>query len=394
MAFLIIVILIIFIIAIRYIAKSDSSKVSKYYGSASSTKEKLIKEIIAESDKMIKEENLKKLLAPLEESINKIPKYLFFDCETTGLPIGKPESYEIYKQPNIVQLAYILTDADFKLILVEDYIINQNIDIPLSASNIHGITNEIMKSKGIEANLVFKRFIEVAEKAEIVVAHNIEFDYAALECELLKNGFKTILHKKQLICTMISTINFCKLPRYNGGYKYPKLIELVNACYGVNNIKDLHNANTDVILVLKCFEYLVNNKIISDSTIIKRLPKYRLPRNFKGFKTDNEIIEQYKDKSKSFGIAQDFVLNNNLHEAIETYKQIIDKYCSIEAVKKLVVIYRKLKQYENEMELLQYFINNVEESSSSKDDIAYCTERIGKLVILIDKKPIKKKMIK
>lgn len=75
---------------------------------------------------------------------------LFYDTETTGLPLFKEPS-EHPDQPHIVQLAACLVDLDTrKTIASMDVIVKPNgWTIPAEVSAIHGITTEHAMDVGI-----------------------------------------------------------------------------------------------------------------------------------------------------------------------------------------------------------------------------------------------------
>ena len=79
-------------------------------------------------------------------------KVLVFDVETTGLPKKyKPSIDELDMWPHIVQISWIVYSTDkMDLLSLEDHIIKlpNNMTIPEESTKIHGISNEMMESKG------------------------------------------------------------------------------------------------------------------------------------------------------------------------------------------------------------------------------------------------------
>ena len=75
---------------------------------------------------------------------------LFFDTETTGLPLWKEPS-EDPRQPHLVELAALLVNPDTReMIAFMDVIIKPNgWTIPVDVSEIHGITTERALAEGI-----------------------------------------------------------------------------------------------------------------------------------------------------------------------------------------------------------------------------------------------------
>ena len=77
--------------------------------------------------------------------------------------------------------------------------------------------------------------------------------------ELLRNGFANILDSKDFLCTMKSTIEFCKINGFND-YKWPKLQELYYKLF--KDTFDEHNALEDIRATSKCFWELKSRNII------------------------------------------------------------------------------------------------------------------------------------
>lgn len=190
-------------------------------------------------------------------------KILFFDCETTGLPKNFKSTYKnIDNWPRIVQIAWIITDSEGTLVSEKNFIVKpDNFSIPKKASSIHGITNEIANFEGLNINYVLNNFIKDLLNSDFIVAHNIEFDRKVVNSELFRNGFKNIIEENGCICTMKSSIDYCKITG-EYGYKYPKLEELFFKIFQ-QKINNIHNAFEDVKATKKCFFYLKEQNIIT-----------------------------------------------------------------------------------------------------------------------------------
>src|SRR5574337_728286 len=105
---------------------------------------------------------------------------LFFDTETTGLPDFKAP-HDAEKQPHIVQLAGILCDDDGSVISKLSMILDNGVVIPEVASNIHGITTARAAKFGCPPTVALAPFFHLWVQADVVVAHNIEFDIFLLK---------------------------------------------------------------------------------------------------------------------------------------------------------------------------------------------------------------------
>jgi DNA polymerase III epsilon subunit-like protein len=180
--------------------------------------------------------------------------YLFFDTETTGLPKNwnAPVS-DLGNWPRLVQIAWLLYDADGRKVLGQDHIIKpQGFTIPQEAASIHGITTEKAEKNGVPLRFVLEDFSGQLERASYLVAHNVRFDEKIVGAEFLREGVTDKLYQTRKICTMTATTSFCKLPGNYGDYKWPKLSELHSKLFGAE-FEEAHNALVDIEACAKCF---------------------------------------------------------------------------------------------------------------------------------------------
>ena len=193
------------------------------------------------------------------------PYYLFFDTETTGVPMDYDLPARFTRNwPRLVQLAWIVTDEDGNTLKEGNEIIRpEGFDIPEDAVSVHGITTEKAMQDGKPLQDVIRDFLHDAEQAQCLVGHNISYDQRVVSAELYRLGLTDILSDKECICTMKSTTNFCKIPGYYG-YKYPKLQELYRKLFD-SDFEDAHDAMADITATMKCFfELLRIGKINED----------------------------------------------------------------------------------------------------------------------------------
>ena len=190
--------------------------------------------------------------------------YLFFDTETTGLPLSwRAPVEDLDNWPRMVQIALVLYEDGIK-ISNNNYIIKpEGFEIPIESSKIHGITNEHATKEGISLQEVLKEFKSSAGKADFLVAHNMSFDQMIVGAELLRNNMQNFLVSKDRICNMEISTNFCASPSIHGysGYKWPKLSELHMKLFG-KEFGDSHNALADVEATAKCFWEMKRRQII------------------------------------------------------------------------------------------------------------------------------------
>jgi DNA polymerase III epsilon subunit-like protein len=225
---------------------------------------------------------------------------LVFDTETTGLPKTKvmnPEMFHLW--PHIVQLSYIIYDTENnEIIKIRDFIIklSSGILIPDDSIQIHGITNEMSQTSGVDIVDVFESFFKDIQDVKFVIGHNVEFDSNIVKVELLRliyekdkyekhirASFKEMLYNATYIihfrCTMRETIEFCNIVTLNKKgeeyKKFPSLLELYEKMYN-KKPQNLHNSLNDSLITLICFmkfNYNIDipNKCVEIKNLLKKM---------------------------------------------------------------------------------------------------------------------------
>lgn len=188
-------------------------------------------------------------------------KLLIFDTETTGLPKSRqPSSRGPNNWPHIVSISWVIFDADTnKVFDLRSFIIKpRNWTIPEDSIKIHGITQEKAEKEGVDLQFVISQFL--AEQYDVLVAHNLEFDYNVLHNAInwdLDIEFKGIAKPKY--CTMELSKDICKL-KGMFGYKSPKLIELYEYTFKRKpDTHSLHNSLYDAMIlgdIIECNDEL------------------------------------------------------------------------------------------------------------------------------------------
>lgn len=191
--------------------------------------------------------------------------YLFIDTETTGLPKSfDAPIHDIDNWPRIVQLGWAIYDHEGSITTLNSHIlIPENFKIPKEAVQKHGITTEKAKKEGIPIKNALNELNQNIDNSSTIIAHNIKFDIPTVNAEFVRNSIKTTLLKKPTFCTMTNKkiISFCKIPRYGGGYKYPRLPELHKKLFDTS-FDGEHDASKDVKACAKCFFELKKMGII------------------------------------------------------------------------------------------------------------------------------------
>ena len=216
-------------------------------------------------------------------------KIIVFDTETTGLPKSRtitPNTIHLW--PFIVQFSYIIFDTDTNTMLKSyDAIVKLKPYNVISKDSIefHGITQEISESKGINIDTVLFAFISDMRNADMIVAHNVEFDLNMIRVELLRleqGALDLELELRKAIfedqtnfyCTMKESINLCKIEKENSRgtyYKFPTLTELHKHLFAVEP-KHLHNSYHDILCTIRCFiKMKYNQDIVEQNPQFKEL---------------------------------------------------------------------------------------------------------------------------
>lgn len=193
-------------------------------------------------------------------------KILFFDTETTGLP---KKRMPIQHQPHLVQFWAIMGEYEIEgqeyEILAEkeiDVIFNPGTYIPKESSDIHWITNEIAEKHWFFDDYA-KEFMDMTFEADLIVCHNVWFDSQQMFREIQRRAEKWWKRKdwehmfmNKTRCTMLSSMDYMKLPGRFWKYKWPKLSELHIKLFN-EDFDNAHNAFADIVATRKCFFELI-----------------------------------------------------------------------------------------------------------------------------------------
>ena len=188
---------------------------------------------------------------------------LFFDVETTGLPIDyKAPVSRLENWPRLVQIAWLLTDPQGKEIAAHECIVRPSeFLIPHEATRIHGITTEVAHRDGISLREALHRFAFELGKANVLVAHNMAFDEKIVGAEFLRLGCPDFVASKPRQCTMQASTKFCRIPAARG-FKWPKLEELHRKLFQ-QEMTGGHHALVDARACARCYFELKRLKVIA-----------------------------------------------------------------------------------------------------------------------------------
>ncbi|MEN9714727.1 MAG: hypothetical protein RJA35_194 [Actinomycetota bacterium] len=168
-----------------------------------------------------------------------------FDTETTGLDL---------REARIVTACVAELDADGQLIgPAQEWLADPGIEIPSSASAVHGISTEMARSQGRPAADVVAEIVAALrgyqERGIPVVAYNAPYDFTILHWEAIRHGV-TPLYPTFVLDPLV-------LDRAVDQYRKGKR-RLENAAeyYGVQ-LSDAHNATADAVASGRVLQALV-----------------------------------------------------------------------------------------------------------------------------------------
>ena len=182
-------------------------------------------------------------------------KFIFFDTETTGLPRDRYKSALVGpgNWPDIVSICWMVFEGHTLIKKVYHIIKPEGWKIPLEASKIHGITDEIAEAKCVPLQDVMEEFRADIEDCYRIIAHNLEFDKnVVLGTYKWRLGVDPLAFwpVKAEFCTAQVSKWELKLPsRYPKSadpYKFPSLGELYKDTFRKDPPDGAHNAERDV----------------------------------------------------------------------------------------------------------------------------------------------------
>lgn len=114
-------------------------------------------------------------------------KSLFYDTETTGLPVWDKPS-EDPSQPRITQLCAELVDDDTQEVLasLNTLIKPDGWTIPAELEILTGITTAKCEQSGVRIGLALPIFFDMWKRSDQRVAHNESFDMRMVRIELIR----------------------------------------------------------------------------------------------------------------------------------------------------------------------------------------------------------------
>ena len=220
-------------------------------------------------------------------------QYIAFDFETSGLPKGrKPVTRETlgqYDTCRAVSLSAARFSSRGRLVDTFDaMILPTDFSISPGSVAIHGITEDMAKSKGRPFVQVFADFMTfIGPRTKTMVAHNAKFDTSVLRSEMIRHDIDL---------SLIDELNFrCTLELYRERFLKPiRLGVLYEDIFG-EQFENAHNSLADCIACGRVYPYVIGHErelkpigvpkvIIGASSVASAIGI--------GFKKQPELIEE------------------------------------------------------------------------------------------------------
>ncbi|MBO1902579.1 3'-5' exonuclease [Leucobacter weissii] len=158
-----------------------------------------------------------------------------FDTETTGVDTS---------QARIVSSTIALLGSNGEVLERYDWLLDPGVEIPSSASAVHGITTEVARASGVEAPVGIAQILagvgDMLERGFPVVIYNAPYDLTLLHAETVRHG----LNWPGALSPIVDPLIIDKqLDRYRKG---KRTLTAVAAHYGIG-LEAAHDAGEDAI---------------------------------------------------------------------------------------------------------------------------------------------------
>lgn len=189
---------------------------------------------------------------------------LFYDFETTGLPIWKePSGGE--NQPHIVEVYAEVVDGATRQVLDSGYAIVKPDGwiIPQETIDVHGITNERALAEGIPEAEAVANLMRLHDQCQLRVGHNVNFDDRIMRIALKRYMDRPDIPEGQQPSDMWKAgEKFCTMWKSRKQWsmaKIAKLTILYEQRYG-EPLVGAHGARVDVMGCKRIYFDLVDGK--------------------------------------------------------------------------------------------------------------------------------------
>jgi len=187
-------------------------------------------------------------------------KILIFDVETNDLPKNyKAPAKDLKNWPRILQLGAVLCDYEGKVLHEFLYLVKpESWKISKGSYETHGISEQYAIENGYPVTKVLKEFVSVMDDADVLIAHNLNFDQKVLAAEMHRTGIAPNTRFRMKYCTMKGTTDLLKI-KAKWGYKWPQLSELHYYLFS-EDFEGAHDALEDCKATARCVAELIKRK--------------------------------------------------------------------------------------------------------------------------------------
>jgi DNA polymerase-3 subunit epsilon len=159
-----------------------------------------------------------------------------FDTETTGLDL---------QTARIVTATVVELDGDGQIVVDRpEWLADPEIEIPETASNVHGITTEIARAQGRNYKEVISEILETLRdcfsRGIPVVAYNAPYDFTILHHQALALGLEPLQSPSPILDPLVIDKTYDKFRRGK------RKLEIVAEFYNVS-LEDAHNSKADAV---------------------------------------------------------------------------------------------------------------------------------------------------
>ena len=198
---------------------------------------------------------------------------LAYDTETTGIARG--HDYTNPDNPHLAAITGILYDTEAKRVVssLNLFVHPDDWAMPEEAGAVNGLTTEFLLKFGLPLDQVLPPFVSLADRADLLIAHNIDFDTKIISAALWRYltwynphpedaAHETIQtwQNRKGYCTMKESKDIVQAQAKNGRLKNPRLEEAYQ--YFFNRPLDkAHSANADTVAVLEIYTALNEVKL-------------------------------------------------------------------------------------------------------------------------------------
>ena len=201
----------------------------------------------------------------LGDEVPWISNLAVFDLETTGLDLA---------EARIVTACVVAIDKSGQVVGAnKEWLADPGIEIPEAASNVHGVTTEIAKSRGRNSAEVISEILQSLrmffDQRIPVVAYNAPYDFTILHHEALRNGLEPISNPQPIIDPLV-------IDKFVDQYRPGKrTLQAAASVYGVE-LSNAHNASADAIAAGKIAQAIArkySGKLPADALELHDLQK-------------------------------------------------------------------------------------------------------------------------